>query len=172
MDTEKKNNVFTIILIIVIIAAAGYYAYQKWMPGLLTENTPDLEESISDLNETSIVVVQDIGKCVPLANVVIDGQFQKVEDNLIYLASKDNLEFVEIIALNEETKFSEIKFSSDLEMIEEKEISLTDFKEGDNISIVALCGESELDKVVAANIRIIIVLEGEGAEDIPEGSYE
>jgi len=112
MNKKLPISIFLIVLILIIAAANYYYyfIYQKAEVNQDSENQDNQEEMIDEQENAQ----------EPVSNF-LEGVFQKQEDNFAYIIPKDK-EAAEKIKLTEETVFSEIIFSSQLEVIEEKEI--------------------------------------------------
>lgn len=147
---NKKIFIFCLIIFILIIAAANYYyfIYQKPIENQSSEEQTGQEEVLGDQESN-----EESGE---LTNVVIDGIFQKTEDNFIYIIPKDE-DVVEQIKLTEETIFSEMVFSSQIEFIEERDISLSDLEEESSISIVVVYDEGNPEEKTALAVRVIII---------------
>jgi len=83
---------------------------------------------------------------------VTDGIFAKIEDNLLYFKTKNSDE-IKSIELSENIVFLEVTLSESYDVIEEKNIALADFNEGDGVSV--FISDSDVDKVSVLS-RIII----------------
>lgn len=140
---------FSSFLIVVILAVifAGYYYYQdaRRQPA---SNSPD--EKILELPG------QENEECGALVNEVVDGVFQKTENNFLYFIPKDK-ERTEAIALTDKTEFFVLNFSKEMEMISQTKISLEEFSQEDQISVVALCDSENPDDRKALVVRKIAV---------------
>lgn len=120
------------------IAGAGYYFFYQ-------QPTVDQEEASAE------------EKCGVLTNIFIDGVFQKAENNFIYIQPKDKEDSIETIKLTDETTFLEVSLSIEMELTGQENISLTDFKEGDQVSVVALYDESKPEEKTALTVRHMVV---------------
>ncbi|MBL7154900.1 MAG: hypothetical protein ISS88_00120 [Candidatus Portnoybacteria bacterium] len=130
---------FCLVIFIVIIIGLGYYFfYQK----------PDvpLEEESSETEE-----------CGMLTNAIVDGIFQEVRNNSIYIQPKGEEDSVETIKLTNETTFLEMILSEEMEIIRQEIIKLSDFKQGHQISVVALYDELNPEEKTALMVRHMIV---------------
>jgi len=137
-----------LIVLILIIAAAYYYyfIYQKSVENKSSEEqTSQVEEQTGEEEELDNQ---------ELANLIIDGVLQKVEDDFMYIRVEDK---EEIVKLTEETTFSEMTFSTEMELIKEKDISLSEIEEGNSISIIVLYNEDNSEEKTALAVRLIIV---------------
>lgn len=147
---SKKTFISTgLIILILIIAAIGYYY-------LLYEEPVDDKDQAQEQESESQAVVEESNvpeNTVP-ENIIIDGIFQKAEDNSMYIQVEDK---EEVIKLTEETIFSEMILSSEGEIVEEKDINLSDLGEENRLSIVAFSDESNLEEKIALAVRRIIV---------------
>ncbi len=122
-----------------VIAGAGYYFFYQ-RPAI------PLEEESSETEE-----------CGMLTNAIIDGVFQEVRNNSIYIQSKGEEDSIKTIKLTKETAFLEIVLSEEMEIIGQKVIRLTDFKQGDQVSVVALYDELNPEEKTALIVRHMIV---------------
>jgi len=130
---------FCLIIFIMVIAGAGYYFFYQ-RPAI------PLEEESSETEE-----------CGMLTNAIIDGVFQEVRNNSIYIQSKGEEDSIKTIKLTKETAFLEIVLSEEMEIIGQKVIRLTDFKQGDQVSVVALYDELNPEEKTALIVRHMIV---------------
>jgi len=137
-----------LIILILIIAAANYYYFIYQKP---VENKSSEEQTGQGEEQTGEEEVLDNQE---LANLIIDGILQKVEDDFMYIRVEDK---EEIVKLTGETTFSEMTFSTEMELIEEKDISLSDIEEGNSISIIVPYNEDNGEEKTALAIRLIIV---------------
>jgi cell division protein YceG involved in septum cleavage len=146
MNKKLSIPIFLILLILIIAAAnyCYYFIYQKAEVNQDSENQ-DNQEGIIDEQENA----QE-----PASNF-LEGVFQKQEDNFAYVIPKDE-EDAEKIKLTEETVFSEVIFSSQLEVIEEKEIDRSVIKEGNPIVVFFSSDDTTEDKIALALKRIIV----------------
>lgn len=73
-----------------------------------------------------------------VANVIVDGIFQKVKNNFIYVQFDIKKKSPAVIKLTKETIYSEILLSlkPKTKLIKEKKIKLSDYKAGDRISVI------------------------------------
>jgi len=130
---------FCLIIFIIIIAGAGYhFFYQK--------------PTVPLGNESS-----DSEKCGVLKNAIIDGVFQKVKNSSIYIQPKGEENSIETIKLINETNFLEMTLSKEMEIIGQEVIKLTDFKQGDQVSVVALYDELNPEEKTALIVRHMII---------------
>jgi len=116
-----------------------YFFYQK--------PTFPLKEESSETEECGI-----------LKNAIIDGVFQKVENNSIYIQPKGEENSIKIIKLINETTFLEMILSEEMEVVGQKVIKLTNFKQGNQISIIALYDELNLEEKTALIVRQVKVI--------------
>lgn len=142
---SKKIFILTgLIILILIIAAADYYYF------FYEEPVDDNDQEQEQTSESQTVVEESD---VP-ENLIIDGVFQKVEDNLMYIQVEGT---EEVVKLTEETIFSEMVLSSEGEVVEEKDINLSDLEEENRLSIVAFYDESNPEEKTALAVRRIVM---------------
>lgn len=123
-----------------IIAWVGYYFFYQKPTFPLKEESSETEE------------------CGILKNAIIDGVFQKVENNSIYIQPKGEENSIKIIKLINETTFLEMILSEEMEVVGQEIIKLTDFKQGNQISIIALYDELNLEEKTALIVRQVKVI--------------
>ena len=150
-----NKKIYTILFLIIIIIIGGYYYlyYQSLVPVDIQLNQPD------QLNQDEIL--NNNNECSAMVNKIIDGVFQKAENNLIYVQVKDE-DLIKAIKLTDDTSFSRMNFSSKIELINEIDITLSDLVEGDQISVVAFYEECDNENecsgdMIASTVRQINV---------------
>jgi len=134
---NKKTIIF--LCLIIFIVGAYYFFYQQ-----SSEDEETAEPSLPILGRVEILI-----------SVVIDGLLQKIENNIIYLQPKDREDPLKAVNLTEATTFSEMVFSSKGELLEQKDISLVDLKEGNQVSIAAFYYEDKPEEKTASVVRRI-----------------
>jgi len=134
-----------IVLILIIAAAYYYFIYQNPV-----ENQNSEEQTSQEEEQTSEGEVLDNQE---LTNIIIDGIFQKIENNLIYI-QVDGEE--KTVKLTEGTIFSEMTFSAEMEVLNETNINLTDLVEGNDISISAIYNQTQPEDKTAFSVKRII----------------
>ena len=154
---SKKIFIFlSIAIFVAVIIIGGYYFYKNPIDNNQSNNNiSDTSESDNEECEGDQCVV------VTETNDVIDGIFQKTENGLLYVKPKDSEE-VQAIKMAENIIFSEITFSKSFEDIGERNISLTDFKNGNQISVVVIYDVSSPDEKTVTSISRIITQEAVG----------
>lgn len=88
---------------------------------------------------------------------IIDGIFQKMKNSLIYVRLKDKKNVTKAIKITEKTIFSEMTLSTDTKVLKEKNIKRSDFKEGDQVSVVLIPSEVKPKEKLASVVRRVIV---------------
>ncbi len=136
-----------LIILILIIAAANYYYFIYQKP---VENKSSEEQTSQEEEQTGEEEVLDNQE---LANLIIDGILQKVEDDFMYIRVEDK---EEIVKLTEGTIFSEMTFSAEMEVLNETNINLTDLVEGNDISISAIYNQTQPEDKTAFSVKRII----------------
>ncbi len=154
------KNIYIILLLVLAVVFGGYYYYQSTTSEDRIQPEEPAGQSSGQSDEQpsggSQGEILEGGRCQPSANIVLDGAFEKVENGVFHFTLK-NKQNLEMVNLNDETVFSEILFSADLERISDKEISLADLAQGDQVSLLIACGQAEGDPKVATAIRRIEV---------------
>jgi len=146
---NKKIFIFLSIAIflVAIIIVGGYYFYKNPIDNNQSNNQN------SNLNTDNQECEGD--QCIIETNNIIDGVFQKTENDLLYFQSKDKNE-ITLIKIADEAVFKEVTLSGSFENIGEKNISLTDFNDGDQISVVVRSNSSTEEEDVVGISRIIV----------------
>jgi len=154
----KKSIFFYLIFFLVSIIITGgiisgyYFFYQK-----------KVQPFQSRINQDKTTKEEECGR---LTNVIIDGTFDKIENNLLYFQPKGE-ELIKAIKITSQTEFWEMvlykETESKGERIEsQKDIESTDLKKGDPISIIALCDINDcsinnLEGKIASVVRRMVV---------------
>lgn len=138
----KKIFYLFLIVFILVVAAIGYFLFP--LEEKTEEGAPEIVQPDASEDE----------ECGMLTNIIIDGVFQRVEDNYLYLQPRDE-DLTGVIKLTEETRFSEMTLSG-TSVVGEEEINLADFKEGNHISVVALYDTIKPEKKTALAVRRMI----------------
>ena len=127
-----NKKIYTILFLIIIIIIGGYYYlyYQSLVPVDIQLNQPD------QLNQDEIL--NNNNECSAMVNKIIDGVFQKAENNLIYVQVKDE-DLIKAIKLTDDTSFLRMNFLYTMEVINQVDITLNDLVEGNQVSVIALC---------------------------------
>jgi len=99
-------------------------------------------------------------KSSTVTSVVIDGIFQKSKNNFIYIQSDIKKKSPIAIKLTKETIYSEILLSlkPKTKLIKEKKIKLSDYKEGDRVSIILQKAGSR--NKIALTVRRVVIKNG------------
>ena len=142
---NKKTIIF--LCLIIFLVGVYYFFYQR--------PSEDDETAEPSLPIDGRVEIPDCQECGALISVVIDGLLQKIENNIIYLQPKDRENPLEAVNLTEATTFSEMIFSSEGELLEQKDISLVDLEEGNQVSIAAFYYEDKPEDKTASAVRRI-----------------
>ena len=149
MDNKKVFFAAVILVIIAILSLGGYYFYQQYW-----RNKPvDQPEGFSFLP----IGEETDNKCGQLYNIIIDGTFEKIEDGQLYLQPKETSEQINIVNLTDETEFFKTNLSKEMQVLDQTETTLDEFKEGDNISVVAMCDSQNPDEKTVLIVRKIVV---------------
>ena len=146
MNKKLFISIFLIVFIL-IIAAANYYYYFIYQKSGENQN-PEEQNNQEEISKEQENIQES-------ASNFVEGVFQRQEDNFIYIMPKDK-DAAERIKLTEETVFSEIIFSSQLEAIEEKEIDRSIIREGDSVISFFFNDDATEDKTALALKRIIV----------------
>ncbi|MBU1177469.1 hypothetical protein KKH96_03425 [Patescibacteria group bacterium] len=148
---NKKIFIFLSIAIFVvaIVIAGGYYFYKNPIDNNYQNN------NTSQKTDEPINGECEGDQCIVETNNIIDGVFQKTENSLLYFQPKDKDE-VTSIKIADDAVFAEVTFSVSFENIGEKSISLTDFNNGDQISVVVRSNSSTEEEDVVGISRIIV----------------
>ena len=148
----NDKKVFFAAIILVVIAAlslGGYYLYLQYWRHEPTDK-PAGFSFLPTGDETN-------NECGQLYNVIIDGTFEKIKDGLLYLQPKQTSEQVNLVNLTDRTEFFRMNLSYNMQALDQIKIDLSEFKEGDNISVVVVCDSNSPDKKTALLVRKIIV---------------
>jgi len=150
---NKKIFIFLsiAILVVAIIIAGGYYFYKNPIDSDYQNNNTS-QKTDEPINEEC-----EGDQCITVteANEVIDGVFQKIEDGLLYFQAKDS-DTVQSIKMLENAAFSEVTLSESYENMGEKNINLTDFSNGNSISVF-VSSNSLGEETVSKLIRIVVL---------------
>jgi len=146
-----NKNIYIILLLIVVVIAGGYYYY----------NYSQQSEPQAEIQEQAPADQDDT--CQPAGNLVIDEVFERIDQGVVYLKTKEGND-LDSFSLSEEAVFSEITLSATLETLEQKDIVLGDLNQGDLVSVVVSCGENQGDVQKVIDIKRIIVEGGEVQE--------
>lgn len=146
-----NKKIYVILFLVIILSIGGYYYLYYQSP--VTQNE---QNEASQSNQNNSDELPENNKCSKLVNKIIDGTFQKVENNLFYFQVKDN-DFIESVKLTSDTLFLRMNFSSTMEIINQLNITLTELTEGDLISVVVLCEECDNEEECAKEKIALIV---------------
>ncbi|MBL7053266.1 MAG: hypothetical protein ISS02_01210 [Candidatus Portnoybacteria bacterium] len=160
-----NKKIYTILFLIIIIIIGGYYYLYYQSPIIQDgQNEQEVQEQQDDTSQSDQLNQDEILNDNEYSDVVknvIDGVFQKAENNLIYVQVKDE-DLIKAIKLTDDTSFSRMNFSSKIELINEIDITLSDLVEGDQISVVAFYEECDNENecsgdMIASTVRQINV---------------
>jgi len=149
---NKKNNFLYLVIFIILIVIVGYCYFNKES---LFGPANNQSESESDSGSGEIQQLPDEQSGTPI-NTVTDGIFQKIENNVLYFIPKDS-DSPEQIDLDSQVFPSESILSAEYELEEEKVIGLSDFKDGDNISVTISYYQGKPDEKTATIIKRITI---------------
>lgn len=149
MDNKKVSFSAVVLVIIAILSLGGYYFYQQYWSNKPADN-PEGFSFLPAGEKTN-------NECGQLYNVIIDGTFEKIEKELLFLQPKENSEQINIVNLTDKTEFFKMNLSSDMQVLGQTETNLSELKEGDSISIVAMCDSENSDEKTALIVRKIVV---------------
>ena len=140
---NKKIFIFlsTIVFIVIIVIVGGYYFYKNPI-----DNNQENNNTNGLINEEC-----EGNECTESKNF-IDVVFKKTENDLLYFKPKNSSE-IKSIKMSENVVFVEVILSENYDIIEEKNITLADFNEGDSVS--AFINDLNRDKVSKLS-RIIV----------------
>ena len=146
-----NKKIYGILFLVFILFIGGYYYSYYQSPATQNE-----QNEVSQSDQNNFDKLPESNKCSKLVNEIIDGTFQKVENNLFYFQVKDS-DFIESVKLTSDTLFLRMNFLSTMEIINQLDITLTDLTEGDSISVVALCEECDNEEECAKEKIALIV---------------
>ena len=148
---NKKIFIFLLIAVfLAIIIAGGYYFYKNPIGNNDYQNN-NISKETNDPVDSSC----EGDQCIVETNKTIDGIFQKIENDLLYIKPKDSEE-IQSIKMATDIAFSEITLSESYENIGEKSIVLADLVNGNQISVVVIYNISSPDELTATSISRVI----------------
>ena len=155
----KKNYPYIIILIVIIFIGGYYLLGQKPQENSnINNNSENLQESNQNNNQQSCEGEEcEVGASEQeLLGAVIDGIIQRLENDYLEIGSSLEEEGKKIV-LNEETKYYEITFDSEFNVVDEKEIEKKEVKVGSNASVSAHYKADSPEEKVASAVKVIII---------------
>lgn len=151
------------ILTIIIVLTAGFLYLQSRK---LKSQNSQLEQITSQIKEEEKQKTpgqppeqkptQESACPTELATFNLDGVLEKIEGEVIYVKLKDQ-ETVKTINLTDKTIYLEIRFSSKMELLDQKTISLSNLKGDDQVSVIVLCSKDKPDFYEAQAVRHMVV---------------
>ena len=153
---SKKIFIFLSIAVFlaIVIIAGGYYFYKNPIDNNQQNN------QASEVNKTDNEKCEG-DQCITVTNDIVDGVFQKIEGGFLYFQPKDDSS-IQLVKMTDNIVFREITLSDSFESIGEKNISLTDFVNGDQVSATISYEIVNPDERTVVGLSRVVVEESTG----------